>query len=326
LDILDALKNLIAMPELVTTLVGSATVAAGAWIATRVRGRPRVKHLVSSTDEDFAEFYKLCLASFDHDEVEPQSEMARYLDDSQNKSQPFEDYFAVLKKGRQMCGLINGTIYANKRIGFINYMAIDVDSPEARSLGAAPLLRAFRSRLRQFGCDAILYETEVLGANLPRAENDARRGRGRLFARIAQGLKMTAFELPLEYRQPKLSILDGLEYPEVPLVLMYVPLQAQFPSVSRQKLETLLSVVLFHWYLDIYDEEGATRDAYSAYLSELFDRLMTGVPERVVLKPATRNWSPPVRDHVPLSPEKPPKGLSPARRRRRQRTTTTQKV
>lgn len=137
---------------------------------------------------------------------------------------------------------------------------------------------------------------------------------------------MTAFELPLEYRQPKLSILDGLEYPEVPLVLMYVPLQAQFPSVSRQKLETLLSVVLFHWYLDIYDEEGATRDAYSAYLSELFDRLMTGVPERVVLKPATRNWSPPVRDHVPLSPEKPPKGLSPARRRRRQRTTTTQKV
>ena len=324
MDTLRLIRDLVLMPDLVTTLVGAGVLALATCACTWFFvGRVRVKRLRRSSDEDFDPFYELLRASVDEDEIEPKAEMARYLDDSVNHtagpSNRYEDYFAVAKKGRRVCGLINATMYRERRTGFINYIAVAQDE-DGRRVGSGPLLRALARRMKKIGCTSVMYEIDVLSPDVSRQENDARRVRGHKFAAVARQLGKQSFEMPIDYVQPKLSLLDGHPYQEIPLTLMFVPLTPHSGVMSKQELTGLLEVVILEWYLDIYDNEDNLREEYGDYLSTLYGKLTKGLPDRVILKLVNRKWSPPMR-RTPIVPRKAQRrGLSPVRRRKDART------
>lgn len=324
---LDTFAQRIVMPDLVTTIVATGIIAAVSFVAARVLGRVQVKRIRSSTDPDFEAFYALSRINIPPDELEPKAEMARYLDegeDDRHRSPStirFEDYFAVAKRQGAVVGFINATIYPGSRLGFINYLGTATDEIGVPRIGSSSLLKALGRRTRKLGCAAIIYEIDALSADLTREENGKRHAKARLFVQIARNVGYLTFQMPVDYLQPQLSILEGQAYEEVPLILMYVSLQGTSEigrdlEMTKARIIEILDAVLLEWYLDIYDRQGDLRDRYRRQLLDLRNRLTESLPETVTLRPIEAHWCPPLRAGV--SAPSLPVGLSPARRRRRE--------
>jgi hypothetical protein len=329
---LEFLRRWLLIPDLLTGILVTLVAAFLGWASQRLwsayrshrNNRVEVKRL-HDADDDFDSFYELCAENISREELEPKSELARYLLEGEEHRRnerdspvPWSDYFGLAKRRGASVGVIYATLYPDKRVGFVNYLGTHTSRQNAFRINSIPLLRALHQHMKRIGCDGLLYETDCRGPDLSREENDYRRNKGQRFIQLARQFGSPTYEIPVDFVQPELSILEDQDYKEVPLVLMYVPLGDPKERITKERVKELLQVTLLNWYLDIYDRPGELRERYEKRLTELLTSLIDALPKRIDLKPLGADWLPPLRDGAAIPSGL--VGLSPARRRRRAKT------
>jgi len=253
-------------------------------------GRVVVRQLQSQRDEALTPLLELYTELFPDDGTNYSAdEMAGLLpDESGDEIQRHvvvNQFVLVAKRHRAVIGFAFCHYYPRSRGAVISYFGIDRTVREARAGATQALLTSLVRKLKaaEPPCEFVVFELQKPGDGLAEAENAERRARPVLFKRRAKDFGLGAFELPISYCRPKLSLESPAE--GEPLALMCAIFGTQrLRAVTRIEAERILRCLHLDGYGDFYDVADPRHEQYLAYLSTRVDSLMKVMPEAIAVR------------------------------------------
>jgi hypothetical protein len=252
-----------------------------------------VERIFDPNHPDMEGFFKIFRETITNDnERETDEEVRRYmqeyLETRKNPDRDYDEILLIAKVNSQVVAYTYLNYYQKHHLLFLNYLGSNRQDKSLSEHTTKALIEALQylylKELPQ--CKGLLYEIDATDPALTKEENDHRKARRRLFSGLVRKLGLKDYKIPINYIQPKVSILDGSSFEEVPMLLMYVPMSnsSNRTVLTKDELTSIIETTYLEWYGDIYESDPETQEQYLAYLEQIVSRFVNALPDRVALE------------------------------------------
>jgi hypothetical protein len=279
----------------IATIVGAAAAVVGLfipWLNTKLSSRKAVvvRRISTPSDPNLLPALALYTRSIPENERDSQDDIVRWLEEVAIETKEgrckLKDYFLVAIVGNRIAGLLYSQYYANSRLLFISFMAVDPNIHEARRCLASTALLHHMSRELHTGlknCEGLIFEIEYSKTSNKKRDATSR-ARARHFRALARMQGIVVKQIEIDYKQPKLSLWDG-GHSEERLHLMYGRTKSPHLSatVPKSEVEKVLGFLYNEIYGDAFEDDPKRDSQYRHYLTALCQRTLKHMPEMIVV-------------------------------------------
>lgn len=268
--------------------VVGAVVASFIW-ERKIRDRVYAKRITSPDDEDIPGLIELYTELFPDDTIDYSAEELCDFFEKQEEGEGLrhveaDDILLVAKFKGAVVGFMFCHYYPERHKAIVSYYGIDKNVLEARKLAASVLLKSIEKLLvrKHKECEFLFFDVARPGKELSKEENLERKARISLFMQSARLIRKKAYVFQIDYHSPRVSMAD--ETHERPLVLMFIPLKTQIPTIMKKsEVMSFLRYIFFDCYGDIYRVDDPRFEEYQKHLKEQVDEFEKVLPEEVLL-------------------------------------------
>lgn len=273
------------MLEVVLELLGKV----GEWTFHRVGQRIAVKEITRIKDKDIDDTLDLFERLFREEHRVASSDLVEWLRRNASAEQgtsAIQHCLLIAKRQGKTVGILKALYCPKDKYALLSYFGIEKEDAITRKVASKILLRFFRKCLskRWQECEGLAFEVDLPRPGTPKAENNERKARIRLFRDIARQHGHEACQIRFEYVQPKMAdVFSGTER-ERRMALMLVPLKkCKGDCICRDDFERLLRFLIFGVYGTTQKIPSLKKQAYEAYLARLYKGLVQSTGTEVAL-------------------------------------------
>jgi hypothetical protein len=254
----------------------------GRGIYEKYKVRIHFRRINNSNSKYLEGFFELNKKLLPEEEREDEEEIRRYIEEYITiKPKIVEEIVLVAIKEEKVVGYISATICLKRKYGLINYMGVDNENVVTKKHISQRLVSRLNRtiRFRRIKCKAFLYECDSPYDAKEKKEKNKRWSRLVNFKNIIRKNYYT-YILPIEYKQPLLTIEEINKKKEIKMVLAFVPLNnRKIKSLSRSQLEEILQCVYFEWY-DYIFRFNKNYELWKKYINNLYENVKKNISEK----------------------------------------------
>jgi hypothetical protein len=260
------------------------------WISNRLGRRIRIREIKNNKDSDIHETLDLYEKIFKEDHRIVSSDLIGWLRETKLQRQDsaaLSHCLLIAKCKGKVTAMLKAIRCPKSHIAFIAYFGVEKSDAITRRLASKMLLRFFKHHLakRWKNCNYIIFEADTPAPRIPKLENEERKARLRLFRDIARQQGLNAYQLKIDYSQPKMADAASFNGAGRKMALVVIPTQpGVLEAMNRSDVESIVSFLFFRIYSGTQLMQKKTSGAYAKHLRKVYSGIMTPLDDWIELQ------------------------------------------
>lgn len=244
-----------------------------------------------SNDKDFNQLLHIYEQLIPENERNSPEDIIRWLDEYNIKrkdlAHTLEEYWLIGKIEGRAVSCLYFQYYTDTKLVFISYYGVDKNAQEKHHLATGVMLEFFQKKIRKqlSQCEGIVYETECPAPEDSKETKRRKKARIELFNAYAKKLGFTAYQLDIDFIQPRLDVQKDSFFNEEHMALSYIPFKtsSRVQSLKKQEVLKILYFVYCQAYGDSYMNDEEEDKQYRAYMASILEYYEATLPDEVKL-------------------------------------------